>query len=95
MVSKDDKVLTLTLSDVPQESNLLDYELVKLSRKWSLWEGYETPAKESGKDSKDEEWKTLIRKVFEFEDIISFWQLWNNSIFSCISEIFNNGERIR
>jgi hypothetical protein len=95
MVSKDDNVKVYTLSDVPQESNSIEFNIVRLTKKWALWEGYETPPKEGGKESKDDEWKSTIRKVFEFEDIVSFWQLWNNSIFSNFSQIFNNGERIR
>ena len=95
MDSKDEKVKVKTSSDAPEESDLIDFDLVKLPKKWALWEGYENPITEASKDNKDEDWKSSLKKVFEFEDIVTFWQLWNNSIFSRFSEIFNNGERIR
>ena len=96
MISKDEKVKVMTISEVPTESESIDIELIKLPKKWALWEGYENAiTKEVSKDNKDEDWKSSINKVFEFQDIITFWQLWNNSIFSRFSEIFNNGERIR
>ena len=81
--------------EAPVESDQIEYELVKLPKTWALWEGYENPVKDNSKENKDEDWKKSIYKVFEFNDIITFWQLWNNSQFSRFSEIFNNGERIR
>jgi hypothetical protein len=79
--------------DAPAESDQVELDLVKLPKTWALWEGYE-PGKEQ-KENKDEDWKRSIKLVFEFGDIITFWQLWNNSPFSKFSDIFNNGERIR
>ena len=41
MISKDEKVKVMTISEVPIESESIDIELIKLPKKWALWEGYE------------------------------------------------------
>ena len=81
--------------DAPVESDQIELDLVKLPKTWALWEGYENPVKDNKQDNKDEDWKKSIKQVFEFSDIITFWQLWNNTPYSRFAEIFNNGERIR
>ena len=90
----EENIKIYSTGDTPEESDTIDLELVKLPKTWGLWEGYENPAKDN-KENKDEDWKKSVKRVFEFNDIITFWQLWNNSIFSSFSDIFNNGERIR
>jgi len=86
---------TYSAGEALLESDTIDLELVKLPKTWALWEGYENAVKDPNAEKKEEDWKNKIKRVFEFNDIITFWQLWNNSPFSKLSEIFNNGERIR
>ena len=80
----------LTIKEIPNEEDLVLYESVVLNKKWCFFEGYENVNYNQTID-----WRTLVKEVFSFEDIITFWQFWNNSNYSKFSEIFNNGERIR
>ena len=43
---------------------------LKLPFRWTLWEQYEI------KDSKD--YRKTMTKVACFEDLLSFWKIWNN-----------------
>ena len=96
-MNKDEVISKVySVGDAPLESDQIEWELVRLPKTWALWEGYENQGKDNSKqENKNEDWKRSIKQVFEFNDIITFWQLWNNSPFSKFSEIFNNGERIR
>lgn len=94
MVSQNTQ--TLVLDQPLQEAETVELEKVTFPRKWALWEGYENPVVKDGpKDGKEEDWKSKLNRVVELQDIITFWQLWNNSTYSKFHEIFNNGDRIR
>ncbi len=80
----------LTVNEAPNEEDFVLYESVLLNKKWCFFEGYENLAHNQNID-----WKNLLKQVFSFNDIITFWQFWNNTNYSKFSEIFNNGERIR
>jgi hypothetical protein len=73
----------------PVESETVDENLVKLQRTWVFWENYDA------KSGEKLEWSKSIQEVFKFNDIISFWQFWNNYPGSNPSNIFYNGERLR
>ena len=87
---KNSATNVLSVNEVPYEANTVLYESVELNRRWCFFEGYENVTYNQTID-----WKTLVKQVFSFDDIITFWQFWNNSIYSKFSEIYNNGERIR
>ena len=72
----------------PVESKTVEEELVKFSRKWALWENYQ--AKSGTID-----YSQSLKEVFNFNDIITFWQFWNVYPGSDPSNVFFNGERIR
>jgi hypothetical protein len=74
----------------PEESGTVELSKVKFQRTWVIWENYE--AKQGGQNL---DWSQLIKKIFSFNDIISFWQFWNDYPGSNPSNIFYNGERIR
>jgi len=74
---------------------LVELEKVILPKKWAFWEGYDFQIKEKSEVKSKDDWKKTLKKIYEFEDIITFWQHYNNSPFSKFSEIFNNGQRIR
>jgi hypothetical protein len=80
---------TLTEVQAPEESKTIDESLVKLQRTWVFWENYES------KSGEKLEWSQSIKKVFSFDDIISFWQFLNNYPGSNPANIFYNGERVR
>lgn len=74
----------------PEEGDLVDMKFVNLSRNWVFWENYEGKA-----PSVKLEWEASIKKIFEFNDIISFWQFFNNYQGADLSEIFFNGKSIK
>jgi hypothetical protein len=74
----------LDLSKLAEEK-----EKVTLNRSWSFWENYETKNKEENDYSK------LLKEIFSFNDIITFWQFWNNYPGSDAKQIFYNGDSIK
>ena len=69
-------------SDQLEESNTIEKEKVKLNRAWSFWEDYlkkNSPA-------------YLLKEIFSFDDIISFWQFWNKYPGNDTKKVFFNGE---
>ncbi len=73
----------------PVESGQVELSKVKLQRNWVVWENYEA------KSGEKLEWSKSIKQVHTFNDIISFWQFWNNYPGANPSNIFYNGERMR
>ena len=64
-------------------------EKVILNRSWSFWENYETKTRE------EKDYSKLLKEVFTFNDLISFWQFWNKYPGSDTKQIFYNGECIK
>ena len=64
-------------------------EKVLLNRSWSFWENYET------KNREEKDYSKLLKEIFTFEDLISFWQFWNKYPGSDTKQIFYNGECIK
>jgi hypothetical protein len=80
---------TFTKDQIPDENDTVDENIVKLQREWVIWENYDAKTGERLDYSK------TLQKIFTFDDIVSFWQFWNNYPGSEPSYIFYNGERIR
>jgi hypothetical protein len=74
----------------PVESTQIELSKVKLQRTWVFWENYDSKSKEKSLD-----WSQSIKQIYSFNDIISFWQFWNEYPGSNPSNIFYNGERVR
>jgi hypothetical protein len=72
------------------ESAKVELSKVMLQRQWVFWENYETKYGERQLD-----WSQAIKKIFSFDDVITFWQFWNDYPGSNPSNIFYNGERVR
>ena len=64
-------------------------EKVLLNRSWSFWENYET------KNREETDYSKLLKEIFTFNDLISFWQFWNKYPGSDTKQIFYNGECIK
>ena len=64
-------------------------EKVVLNRSWSFWENYDTKTRE------EKDYSKLLKEVFTFNDLISFWQFWNKYPGSDTKQIFYNGECIK
>lgn len=74
---------------VLDEAPKVDLNAVKTQREWVFWENYEA------KSGEKLAWEESIEQVFEFGDIIMFWQFWNRYPGSNVANIFYNGERLR
>lgn len=74
----------------PNEEQTVDLNLIKLSRRWVFWENYENKEKGNKID-----WELSIKKIFKIDDIITFWQFWNNYPGSDPPAIFYNGTTIK
>ena len=58
-------------SETIPESSTIEKEKIQLNRSWSFWENYET------KEKVELNYANLLKEIFKFDDIISFWQFWN------------------
>jgi hypothetical protein len=50
----------------------------KLKYTWAIWEHLQPLDGKSGKAVSQEEYLSNIQPIGEFDNVISFWQLWNN-----------------
>ena len=69
-----------------EESETIEKEKVLLKREWSFWETYES------KNRAEKDYSKLLKEIYTFNDIISFWQFWNKYPGSDTKKIFFNGE---
>ncbi len=76
----------LSQVQAPKEDEIVDNNVVKFSRQWIFWENYEP--KTSGTKLK---WEASIKKICKIDDIITFWQFWNNYPGTDPSKIFFDG----
>jgi len=72
-----------------EDDSTLDLNAVKLMRSWVFWENYEA------KGGSKMDWNDSIKRIFSFNDIISFWQFWNNYPGSNPSNIFYDGMSLK
>lgn len=76
------------INDPPQESTEIPLESVKFKRTWVFWENYAAK-------SKTLSYKDSMNAIFEWGDIITFWQFWNNYPGSNANAVFFNGDKMR
>ena len=69
------------------EATTVEEKKVRLNREWSFWENYDS--------KKEKDYSKLLKEIYVFNDIISFWQFMNNYPGSDIKKIFFDGEFIR
>ena len=67
------------------ESDTIEKDKVILNRSWSFWENYETKTSKS----------YVVKEIYNFDDLISFWQFWNKYPGNETKKIFYNGECIK
>ena len=78
------------MKETIEESDTIEKEEVLLKRSWSFWENYDL------KDIKEKkDYSKLLKEIYTFNDIISFWQFWNKYPCSNTKNIFFNGENIK
>ena len=68
-----------------EESDTIEKDKVILNRSWSFWENYETKTSKS----------YVVKEIYNFDDLISFWQFWNKYPGNEIKNVFYNGEYIK
>ncbi len=64
-------------------------EKLKLNRQWSFWENYES------KTHQEKDYTKLLKEIYSFGDLISFWQFWNKYPGADAKNIFYNGDYIK
>ena len=69
-----------------EESDTIEKEKVKLNRCWAFWENYEV------KQKSEKGYSDLLKEIYSFDDMISFWQFWNKYPGNDTKKIFYNGE---
>jgi hypothetical protein len=67
-------------------SPTIEKEKVLLNRTWAFWENYQS------KDNAEKDYSKLLKEIYTFNDIISFWQFWNHYPGNDIKKIFFDGE---
>jgi hypothetical protein len=70
--------------NIPREAESISENLTRLDQSWVIWENYS-----------DKNNNYILKDIFEFEDIITFWQFWNNYPGSDPTHIFSSGDKIR
>jgi hypothetical protein len=55
---------------------------------WTLWEHYESMAPQKDKDA---QYLQGFKKIAWFNDVISYWQVWNNLPVSDLKNFFYSG----
>ena len=75
-------------SEIIVESSTIEKEKITLKRNWSFWESYITKEKSSTG------YCDLLKEIYSFNDIISFWQFWNKYPGNDAKKIFYNGEYV-
>ena len=78
------------MKETIEESDTIEKEKVLLKRSWSFWENYDLKDKKEKKD-----YSKLLKEIYTFNDIISFWQFWNKYPGSNTKNIFFNEENIK
>ena len=78
------------MKETIEESDTNEKEKVLLKRSWSFWENYDLKDKKEKKD-----YSKLLKEIYTFNDIISFWQFWNKYPGSNTKNIFFNEENIK
>ena len=84
-----DKIIKYSEELAPVEKEAIDEDLINLPRVWCFWEGYEA------KEENTTDWTNSFKRLFNIKDLITFWQFWNNTIYSNFSEIFYNGNTFK
>lgn len=77
---------------IPVDSKQVQMSKVLLQRSWVFWENY-LPEDKSHQNSENKDWNAQIKRVFNFCDLITFWQFWNTYPGSIPKEVFYNGDR--
>jgi len=75
---------------IVSETDKIEFSKVELKREWGFWESYST---KDGNTQND--YSNLLKNIYSFNNIISFWQFWNNYPGSDISNIFFDGEKLK
>ena len=71
-----------------EETDTVEKSKVLLNREWSFWENYDLKGKNI-------DYSQLLKEIYTFNDIISFWQFWNHYPGNDIKKIFFDGECLR
>jgi hypothetical protein len=85
----NNEIKYFTKGQAIEESTSLEFSKVALQRTWVFWENYEP------KPGIVVDWKDLLKELIKIDNIIQFWQFWNNYPGNKLNDLFFNGERYR
>ena len=86
-MNKNEINMNFTKLDIPQtEQETIDENMVLFNRTWTFSETHESYTRTTNSN-----W--LYKKIFNFNDIIAFWQFWNK--YPKITDIFFDGEQFK
>lgn len=77
------------------ESDTIKKSLVKLTNSWSFWENYEPKDQKDKSKLKQKGYDQTLKEIITFDDIITFWQFWNNYPGSNFENIFFDGTKVK
>lgn len=70
---KNSNILSIKdAQDVDETTNQIDICKVEFNKTWILWENYQL------KEGVILDWEKSFKKIIAFNDLITFWQFWNN-----------------
>ena len=69
-----------------EESDTIELDKVILNRSWTFWENYE---------NRNKGYNYMIEEIYSFDNIIAFWQFWNNYPGNETKSIFFDGECLK
>jgi len=52
-------------------------KLTQLKNNWVIWEHWQGMARKSVKGQSEEDYRCDLKKVGEFDNLVTFWQLWH------------------
>ena len=73
----DENPIHKTVKDIPKEGDTVQLENVKFPRSWSFWESYLAKGKKLN-------YTDSMKAIYEWDNLIAFWQFWNSYPFNRI-----------
>ena len=84
----DENPIKKSKNDVPKEAETVSLDLVRFPRTWSFWESYLAKGKKLS-------YQEAMKQIYEWDNLIAFWQFWNSYPGAEATSLFYNGTRIK
>lgn len=84
----DENPIHKTVKDIPKEGDTVQLENVKFPRSWSFWESYLAKGKKLN-------YTDSMKAIYEWDNLIAFWQFWNSYPGAEATSLFFDGNKIK